>query len=669
MNKLDNLKKLVFSADDKACFIERERILSRLSSEMADYNGDDKYAIILSTLLSEVSTPIEDCDYFAGRVLDALPDDGMDAPHNLIYSNGHASLDYERLLKIGLSGILSDIKDSASKKGDDQSLSFAKNAEIVVFAVRNYATRYAKTAKEKGFWEMSEALSKVPFEPAYDFYSALQSVWLIHMIASCYIGSRDYAFGNFDKYMLPYYKQAIQDGKTREELTKILAGFMMKTNEICGRHSHNYESKPVHCQASKQYINIGGENPNEFSLVVLDAAMLCNMAQPTITVLLDPDADSEFTDKTFDALSLLTDKMNVYNYPQTVKCLIKKGIPEEIAKDYTYSACCTFDLNFHTIRREYFVPVPQIFLNVLHSKSFSSTGEILQDFKEALTRDIQAYAQKGQKPWGFEYAKKMFVLDSLLFTDTAKECRYACDSTPPYNVLNIFCPGIATVGDSLLALDKLVFKEKRFSYEDFMTILNNNYDGYEDLRQEILGYTRFGNDSESDSYTVSAANTFIAAVDKVILEDNFYAIPGFYSLERDNVWKDQVGATPDGRLSGTPFSENQSPSYGADKKGITSLLNSVSKLPFDKAVTGGFNIAFAQKPSTEILKALVLGYFDKGGFHVGVTVMDREMLLDAMEHPEKYQSLTVRLYGFSEYFVNLPKWQQLAVINRTEYLA
>lgn len=668
MGNLEQIKGLVYKSDDKACFIERERILTRLEKEMADYTEDDKYAIIFSKLLSEVSTPIEDCDYFAGRVAEALPEDGMDAPHPLLYSNGHASLDYERLLKIGLCGILSDIKETAKKKGDKESASFAKNAEIVTNAVRAYALRYAKTAEKKGLFKMARALSVVPFEPAYDFYSALQSVWLIHMIASCYVGARDYAFGNFDKYMLPYYKQAINNGSTKEELTRLLAGFMVKTNEICGRHSHNYDSKPVHCQASKQYINIGGENPNEFSLVVLDAAMLCNMAQPTVTVLLDSDANQEFTDKTFEALALLTDKMNVYNYPQTVKSLIQKGIPEKIAKDYTYSACCTFDLNYHTIRREYFVPFPQIFLKVLHSRDFSSTEEILGAFEAELTKDIQCYADRGQKPWGYEYAKKMFVLDSLLFTDTAKECGYACDSTPPYNVLNIFCPGVATVGDSLLALDKLVFKENRLSYQEFMTILGKNYEGYEDLRQEILELTRFGNDTENDRYTVDAANTFISAVDNVSLMDNFYAIPGFYSLERDNVWKEEVGATPDGRLSGTPFSENQSPTYGADKKGITSLLNSVSKLPFNKAITGGFNIAFAQKTSAEILKALVLGYFDNGGFHVGVTVMDRDMLLDAMEHPEKYQSLTVRLYGFSEYFVNLPKWQQLAVINRTEYL-
>ena len=69
----------------------------------------------------------------------------------------------------------------------------------------------------------------------------------------------------------------------------------------------------------------------------------------------------------------------------------------------------------------------------------------------------------------------------------------------------------------------------------------------------------------------------------------------------------------------------------------------------------------------EILQALVVSYFEMGGFHVGISVIDRETLKDAMENPDKYKSLTVRLYGFSEYFVSLPKWQQLAILNRTEY--
>jgi formate C-acetyltransferase len=177
----------------------------------------------------------------------------------------------------------------------------------------------------------------------------------------------------------------------------------------------------------------------------------------------------------------------------------------------------------------------------------------------------------------------------------------------------------------------------------------------------------FGNDSENDSYTKLAADIFLEATNNIPLRENFYIAPGFYSLERDNSWKNEVGATPNGRKAGEPFSENQSPTYGADKSGITALLNSLSKLPLDKTVTGGLNLTFAQKVTPEILKSLVISYFINGGFHVGISVIDRNTLEDAMINPDKYKSLTVRLYGFSEYFVSLPKWQQLAVLNRTEY--
>ncbi|MBQ3054905.1 MAG: hypothetical protein IJC88_02250 [Oscillospiraceae bacterium] len=667
MGNLSELKKLVFESDNNACFIERERILNRLEKEMADYNEPDKYAIILSKLLSEASTPIFDCDYFAGRVVEALPEENMAAPSELLCSVGHMSFDYEKLLKVGLKGILTEIKANAKEKGDFDSVSFAKNAEIVIMAIKNYVQRYANEARNRGLLEMAKALDHVPYEPAYDFFSALQSIWLIHMIASCYVGARDYAFGRFDEYMLPFYEKALKNGKTESELTEILAGFFMKTNEICGRGTHNYKCKPILSQASKQYINIGGENPNVFSSVVLEAAKLNHMAQPQITVLLKPDADEEFTANVFTALSVLTDKMHIYHYSQIVEALINQGIEKEIAKEFTYSACCTFDLNYHSFRLEYFTPVPQIFLSVFHHNEYSSLRELLADFKAALTEEIQNYVNRTQDGFCEEEARKQFVLDSLLLSDSTVECRYACDGKAKYNVLNIFCPGVATIGDSLMVLDKLVFKEMRYSYSEFAEIVKNNYQNHEELLEEIKGYTMFGNDTEIDRYTVLAGNAFLDAVDAVEHRENHYLAAGFYSLERENVWAAEIGATPNGRRKGEPFSENQSPTYGADKNSITALLKSLSKLPFERTVTGGLNLTFSQRISPEILQALVISYFQMGGFHIGISVIDRKTLEDAMVNPNKYKSLTVRLYGFSEYFISLPKWQQIAILNRTEY--
>lgn len=666
MSNLQKIKDMVFESDNDACFIERERILNRLEAEMKDYDAPDRYAVILSRLLSEVSVPILDCDYFAGRVLEAKPDSGMKAPNRLLCSTGHMSFDYETLLNRGLKGILQTIRKKADEKKDTDSEIFARNAEIVVDAVHDFAKRYAAEAKSKGFDRMAEALERVPYEPAYDFYSALQSMWIVHMIASCYVGERDYAFGRFDEYMLPFYNQAISEGMTEDEITELLAGFFVKTNEICGRTTHNYKSKPVLCQASKQYINIGGEEPNAFSKIVLKAAVMNNMAQPQFTVLLKPDADTEFTEAVFSAMSVLVDKLHVYNYDLVLNTLLKKGIPLETAKEFTYSACCTFDLNYHSYRLEYYVPVPQIFLQVLKEGQYSVIKEITDGLTQALKADIQKdIKRKEEKFADNDYARRAFVFDSLFLTDTASECLYPCDVRSKCKVFNFFCPGVATIGDSLMVLDKLIFKEKRYTYNEFVEILQENFENHNELRQEILSYVKFGNDTDADKYTVIAANAFLDALDILDLRDGYYAIGGFYSLERDNTWK--VGATPDGRKDGEPFSENQSPTYGTDKNGITALLKSVAKLPFDHTAAGGLNITFSQKISAEILQSLVVSYFQMDGLHVGISVVDAEVLKDAMVRPDKYKSLTVRLYGFSEYFVSLPTWQQIAIINRTRY--
>ena len=193
-------------------------------------------------------------------------------------------------------------------------------------------------------------------------------------------------------------------------------------------------------------------------------------------------------------MSKLADKLHVYNYDLIVNALIKKGIAHDDAKKFTFSACCTFDLNYYSYRLEYFTPTLQIFLDVMNSKEYSDLEHLTKDLTSALEKDIQKDIENKEK--GFsdkEYARKYFVMDCLLHTDTAYNCMYPCDGRSKYKIFNVFCPGVATLGDSLMVLDKLVFKEKRFSYGEFLKILNDNFESREDLRKEILSYTRFGN--------------------------------------------------------------------------------------------------------------------------------------------------------------------------------
>ena len=288
----------------------------------------------------------------------------------------------------------------------------------------------------------------------------------------------------------------------------------------------------------------------------------------------------------------------------------------------------------------------------------------MRAFGDAVTADCERYLTDSRSP-DREWVRTVYVLDALLLSTCNENCDY-----PPYGAKyrakNIFLPGLATLGDSLCALDMTVFKGD-VPYEEFVKALQADFVGYEALHRRLLALPKFGNDNAEDSYTVEMAELLIAATERARHQPNEIVAPSFYSLQRENEWAESTPATPDGKRAGVACSENQSPVYGADKKGITALLCSLAKIPFEKTAAGGLNLTFSAPVRGDILQALIKTYFQKGGLHVGISVLDHNTLRDAMVHPEKYRSLTVRLYGFSEYFISLPEWQQLAVLERTAY--
>lgn len=661
LEKLKGLKEMVFAQSNNHCFIEKERFLRGIDPEAE--KPHDYYPKLLAALLKEVSTPVDEKDIFAGRVVEAEPDEGMKAPSRTLMAKGHLTPDYEKLLKVGYHGVLMEVKEFAARKHTKDAYHYAENAQILVTAIRRFAKRYAFAAKEAGNTSAYEALMRVPYEPAYDLYSALQSVWFVHMIASCYVGYRDYGFGYMDEYLYPYYLMEKEKGTSDQQIREMLAGFMIKPNEICGRGTHNYKQKPVLCQASKQYILLDGGRANELTELMLDAAAINCMAQPEITVVLAKDGEEKFQKKVFETMAVMTDKLQVYNCDLLKGFLQKKGLPREIIERPAFTACCTADIYKHSCREEFYLPTVQTFCKVLFERDFSSKEELLAAYSKAITKECEGYLEESRNP-GYDWERHVYVLDCLLLGTCNENCAYP-PSALRYRGKNIFLPGIATLGDSLAVLDQLVFKGG-MDYKNFIDALKRDFEGEEALLEKIAALPRFGNDGKVDAYAKEMGNLLIDAVEASSHEENEVLLPSFYSLERDNTWEG-IPATPDGRRAGAPISENQSPTYGADREGITALLNSVANLPFDRTPAGGLNLTFSSAVEPAILQALVKTYFQKGGLHVGITVLDRAVLKDAMKHPKKYPALTVRLYGFSEYFISLPEWQQLAVLNRTVY--
>ncbi|MBQ3378238.1 MAG: hypothetical protein IJG50_00050 [Clostridia bacterium] len=688
---IEALKEKYLDSDNLCCFYEREEILERFSK--AYLIRRPGYADIISAMLKELSPLLFDEDVFAGRMVEAHPDPSWSAvPHtNVIDNPGHIHLRYDDILTLGVRAIVENIEKRASMLGDVQSKVFAVNSRKIYEGIESFARRYSEAARKRAdasegeakerFGRIARALSIVPMEPAYDLFSALQSVWFIHFIASCCVGARDYGFGRPDQYLNRFYEKDLANGKTQDELDAMIAFFLVMPNFMCGIGMYNPPMKPIPSRASKQYMTLGGldENgkpmSNAASYAILRAEEISNMPEPVIVNRVNEEADPDFAAQVYGTISKVTDKMHIYNDRLVFNTLVKKGVPPEIAADHTFSGCCCVDLNWRLIRNEWYLPMPQWLNNVLgvnggEVPDIRSAEELISLFKAEARRTLEndLLLTVGNSTIWRVMDRLGHTFDGMFMGNCAETCRYPLEGGVKRHLVNVYLCGAATVIDSITAVDKLVFREKRYTLEQFVNILKNNFEGEPLLWAEIKNrFPKFGNDDEDgDRYANAAMSAVLDAIDEMQWPEDYIPIGSFYSLNHHNNFGWAMEATPDGRKRGEAFSENQSPVYGADKKGVTALLKSVAKLPLTRTASGGINLTFSNPVTPEMIGAITKGYFDIDGIHTALTVVDRATLEAALENPQAYRTLTVRLFGFSEYFINVAKWQQKEIIERTK---
>jgi len=296
-----------------------------------------------------------------------------------------------------------------------------------------------------------------------------------------------------------------------------------------------------------------------------------------------------------------------------------------------------------------------------------SIDSILAAFAAVATQAIRA-AVRERSEWmrGDETA---FHFESVLLRDCVQRGRDLNHGGLMYRSQYHFFGGVATTANSLIAIRKLVFEQRRFALPEFLRIVADDFAGHEDLRQEIVNaFPKYGNgDAEADEIARAVCDIALDALAAAPNPDGHLLFPSIYSLYCHIGWGRQLPATPDGRLAGEPISENQSPTHGTDRLGTTALLRSVARLPLDRTPMGGLNVKLAFKPQPQTVLDLVASFFELGGIHVGFSFVDRETLLAAQVSPAEYRTLCVRITGFSEFFASLSPEGQQDVIARTEH--
>lgn len=575
-----------------------------------------------------------------------------------------------------------------------------------------------------------DTCNRLSEEPPQSFHEALQFLWLIVMPLMKVAGCGVFDLGRMDQYLLPYYEADVQSGKlSRDEAHDLLVEFFFKNNEIMSPVDHMSLEQPgtdftlEMTFDDPNYIIVGGKlengepGVNDLSFLFVEAHHTLGLRNPFMVVRYYSGIDEDFWEKTCAAMRDNADIV-LYNDNTVVPALTRYGVREEDAVNYGYYGCNDPDVTGKqgglrqfwinlvlpldlTLRPDKQDPnyspeeppeesqftLEERMIGLLRSNyrgavtrpldEIGSIDELLEEYRMQLRLLLGDYRKAINKDIELEqrtYAGKMRIEDCFLEGPVDRACTWN-NGGSIYNVITVQGSGIATVIDSFAAIEKLVFREGRYTLPELSNILSENFRGHEDLREELrYTFPKFGNDIPwVDEIGRMVVEVFSDEVQRQNDPSYLYRFFPTLSTDRDfTVMGEIIGATPDGRYEYEQISENQSPSPGAEQNGLTAVLNSVSTLPFDRITGGPLNLrihpsAIEGRDGLKALSALLSTYMDEGGMQAQINAVSREQLEEAQRNPDKYRTLSVRVTGYSAYFVQMGKKAQDEIINRTEY--
>lgn len=612
----------------------------------------------------------------------------------------HYSPDHAHLIKVGIPGILSEIENSLEKYKDvPEKIETLENMKTTMLGFKAFVKNNADSAKEllgsdgydnERLQFIYDNCSFIAENAPETFAQGLQLVWLLH---TCFVmeGRLAMALGRMDQYLYDLYACDIENGKlTKEKAVELIENTFIKILEYRNVYDGVEYDDVVNICIGGSDVD-GNSEVNELSYCILEAVKNCNIPGPNLSARICENTPDEFLDECLKVIGTGLGYPALMNDEVNKKALLRYGYDEEDVSDYSMVGCIE---NFITGKQMPWsdgrFDTPRFFEFVFHNGQgeFSKTAGVktgnlseiktMDDFVERFEKQLSYGAKRYMTRFycGNQSINEKNFADPFLscFDSTCIErgldmhsggCKYP-------SAHGVAIMGVGTTADSLAAIEKVVFVDREATLEELRDAIDSNFEGYEDLRNKLLAAPKYGNnDPFVDKYAVWFLDYLASEFDKFKTPDG----GGVYVAMAANTANINAGkfisATPDGRKEREPLSDAASPTYGRDVNGATTTVLSITKPDYTKVATGSvinqkFSPSMFSDEKRSKLLSLVKVYMKKGGQEMQINATSRQTLMDAMEHPEKYGNLVVRVSGFSAFYVTLDKDVQKDILNRTQ---
>jgi len=577
---------------------------------------------------------------------------------------------------------------------------------IIAFAGR-HADSLAQMAESSSdpdrkaeLMHMAAICRRVPAHAPQTFWEALQAYWFVHVGVITELNPWD-AFnpGRLDQHLYPFFEKDLAEGRlTRERAKELLCAFWIKFNNHPAPPKTGVTAKESNTYVDFALINVGGvtangsDAVNDLSYLILDVIEEMRLLQPSSMVQLSKKNPDRFIRRALKIVKTGFGQPSIFNTDAIVQELVRQGKTVEDAREGGASGC----VEAGAFGREaYFLTgyfnLPKLLELTLNNGVDPITGKQLgpatgnpsrfqrfEDLFDAWTRqlnhfiDIKICGNNLIEQINARLMPAPFL--SLLIDDCIETGRDYNAGGARYNTSYIQGVGLGSITDALTALKVHVFERKAITMDGFLTMLKEDFTGYDDFRRHLLDDTpKYGNDDDAaDDIMQMVFEAYYHAVnDRPNTRGGVHRV-NLLPTTCHVYFGSVIGALPDGRRAGIPLSEGISPVQGADRNGPTAVIRSAAKI--DHIRTGGtlLNQKFlpqvlADDAGITKLAQLVRTYFRMDGHHIQFNVVDGETLKLAKQYPDDYRDLIVRVAGYSDYFVDLTEDLQDEIIRRTEH--